>query len=491
MRSRMRSRSPPRQAPARWSRSAASISSNSRSCSSPTKPLAECAPHLLCRHGGAGRCARRPRAAREGRSPSTGPTPSASTAAWSAAGGSPGRRRPTRTSRRDWLVFGAMIRTVATGADEPGLRPLAAALEEEGFDDLGSGRLVESFARHLMVALDAWQEGGFAAVAKSYLQWLPPRKRRASRHRRQRRSADAPHGQDRGRAAPLAASARGAAWLDPDDSEPGRGHEAAAHHPARSVRHVRVRPRGRAGRMGGVGRLRVLRTPIPPASRARRAPPSAPAFSASSRSAGRRWCRSWRRARATARRGRQRWRSSWSSTSARRSRRAHARPPRRRSRSRHRSATIRPSTLIAVHRAVEDGEIRETFRTLRPREGAEQPLRAFAFLRGRGRGGAGRGRSISSPSASARKRGTRRAHVNDFWLSCGHHLLDRDAGGGLVVDRRIPQGLSRAARARAAAGGLRGRAHAARGAARRSAPAARGRRDRGASPTRMRARTGR
>ncbi len=24
-------------------------------------------------------------------------------------------------------------------------------------------------------------------------------------------------------------------------------------------------------------------------------------------------------------------------------------------------------------------------------------------------------------------------HLNDFWLSCGHHLLDRDAGGGLVV----------------------------------------------------------
>src|SRR5580700_5507399 len=23
--------------------------------------------------------------------------------------------------------------------------------------------------------------------------------------------------------------------------------------------------------------------------------------------------------------------------------------------------------------------------------------------------------------------------TNDFWLSCGHHLLDRDAGGGLVV----------------------------------------------------------
>ena len=36
-------------------------------------------------------------------------------------------------------------------------------------------------------------------------------------------------------------------------------------------------------------------------------------------------------------------------------------------------------TLIAVHRTREDGAIRETFRTLRPREG-EKPLRAFAFL---------------------------------------------------------------------------------------------------------------
>src|SRR6476619_2841303 len=69
----------------------------------------------------------------------------------------------------EWLVFAAMIRTVALGDEEPGLRPLSAALEEEGFDDLGSGRLVESFARHLMVALDAWQEHGFGEIAKNYL----------------------------------------------------------------------------------------------------------------------------------------------------------------------------------------------------------------------------------------------------------------------------------------------------------------------------------
>src|SRR5262249_50978001 len=45
-----------------------------------------------------------------------------------------------------WMVFGAMIRTVTTAAGEPGLRPFAAALEDEGFEDLGSGRLVASFA---------------------------------------------------------------------------------------------------------------------------------------------------------------------------------------------------------------------------------------------------------------------------------------------------------------------------------------------------------
>jgi len=44
------------------------------------------------------------------------------------------------------------------------------------------------------------------------------------------------------------------------------------------------------------------------------------------------------------------------------------------------SLTDHPAgTLIAVHRVYEDGAIRETFRTLRPREG-EKPQRAFAFM---------------------------------------------------------------------------------------------------------------
>src|ERR1700754_4282036 len=73
-----------------------------------------------------------------------------------------------------WLVFGAMIRTVALGEGEPGLTPLSAALEDEGFDGLGSGRLVESFARHLMSAIDTWHEKGFAEIEKNYLARLSP-----------------------------------------------------------------------------------------------------------------------------------------------------------------------------------------------------------------------------------------------------------------------------------------------------------------------------
>jgi hypothetical protein len=73
-----------------------------------------------------------------------------------------------------WLVFGAMIRTVSLGDNEPGLTPLSAALEDEGFDGLGSGRLVESFARHLMSAIDVWNEKGFGEIEKNYLARLAP-----------------------------------------------------------------------------------------------------------------------------------------------------------------------------------------------------------------------------------------------------------------------------------------------------------------------------
>jgi len=76
----------------------------------------------------------------------------------------------------DWLVFGAMIRTVSMTGTEPGLNPLVTALEEEGFGDGLSNHVVESFSRHFMVAIDSWQERGFSAVAHDYLARLPAEK---------------------------------------------------------------------------------------------------------------------------------------------------------------------------------------------------------------------------------------------------------------------------------------------------------------------------
>jgi hypothetical protein len=82
-------------------------------------------------------------------------------------------KRASEKERPDWLVFGAMVRAAIMGAGEPGARPESASLEEEGFDELGSGRLVETFARHLMAWIDVFQQDGFRPVAEYYLQRLP------------------------------------------------------------------------------------------------------------------------------------------------------------------------------------------------------------------------------------------------------------------------------------------------------------------------------
>jgi hypothetical protein len=78
------------------------------------------------------------------------------------------------TATPDWLVFGASIRTVIMSEQGAGLYPLATALQDEGFGEACGERLVETFARQLMVALDRWQEGGFAPIANDYLSRLAP-----------------------------------------------------------------------------------------------------------------------------------------------------------------------------------------------------------------------------------------------------------------------------------------------------------------------------
>jgi hypothetical protein len=79
-----------------------------------------------------------------------------------------------------WLVFGAMIRTVAMTDREAGLYPLASALDQEGFGEAGAVQVTEGFARHLMRALDAWQTDGFDGIARDFLNRLV-RERNTSR----------------------------------------------------------------------------------------------------------------------------------------------------------------------------------------------------------------------------------------------------------------------------------------------------------------------
>jgi hypothetical protein len=77
--------------------------------------------------------------------------------------------------RPQWLVFGAMIRTVLMSGEEPGAHPFSSALEQEGFGDVGAAKLTEAFARHLMVAVDVWQSDGFDGLAREFVQRLPRR----------------------------------------------------------------------------------------------------------------------------------------------------------------------------------------------------------------------------------------------------------------------------------------------------------------------------
>ena len=66
-----------------------------------------------------------------------------------------------------------MIRTNLMGVNEPGLNPNVTSLDQEGFENIETIDVVASFARNFMVALDGWQDKGFAAVARPYLELMP------------------------------------------------------------------------------------------------------------------------------------------------------------------------------------------------------------------------------------------------------------------------------------------------------------------------------
>lgn len=68
-------------------------------------------------------------------------------------------------ARPDWLVFGFTLRVANPVVSEG---PPPASLVDEGFDDFENGPFIESFARHLMLALDEWSQGGAEAARASW-----------------------------------------------------------------------------------------------------------------------------------------------------------------------------------------------------------------------------------------------------------------------------------------------------------------------------------
>ncbi len=86
---------------------------------------------------------------------------------------------PKRTSEDEvpaWMVFGGMIRTASVAGKDPGATPDVTALDEEGFAEVTSAQVVESFARNFMHVVDGWRNGGFGVVTKSYFERFPTEK---------------------------------------------------------------------------------------------------------------------------------------------------------------------------------------------------------------------------------------------------------------------------------------------------------------------------
>ena len=75
-----------------------------------------------------------------------------------------------------WLVLGVMLRAVDLVSIEPGAMPGTVSLMGEGFEMVQTEAIAGSFARHLMIGFDQWNEAGFDPVASNYLARLPKNK---------------------------------------------------------------------------------------------------------------------------------------------------------------------------------------------------------------------------------------------------------------------------------------------------------------------------
>jgi biotin-(acetyl-CoA carboxylase) ligase len=75
-----------------------------------------------------------------------------------------------------WLVFGVMLRAADMAHVEEVQAASGVSLLSEGFEMVDTDAIIGSFARHLMTAFDSWNERGFEAIARDYLERLPSRK---------------------------------------------------------------------------------------------------------------------------------------------------------------------------------------------------------------------------------------------------------------------------------------------------------------------------
>jgi biotin-(acetyl-CoA carboxylase) ligase len=74
-----------------------------------------------------------------------------------------------------WLVFGVILRAADMAHIDEVRAAAGVSLLGEGFEMIETEAIIGSFARHLMTAFDRWNERGFEAIARDYLERLPRR----------------------------------------------------------------------------------------------------------------------------------------------------------------------------------------------------------------------------------------------------------------------------------------------------------------------------
>jgi BirA family biotin operon repressor/biotin-[acetyl-CoA-carboxylase] ligase len=75
----------------------------------------------------------------------------------------------SNTDIPDWLVLELKVGLERTDTDEePGLQPDITTMDEEGWEDISLNKFIETFARHFLSWLVAWQDDGFGKIARAW-----------------------------------------------------------------------------------------------------------------------------------------------------------------------------------------------------------------------------------------------------------------------------------------------------------------------------------